>query len=40
MLVTNVKCFKSKHTMGLKHFLEMMQLGLRDFQFHEIMTGQ
>ena len=34
-MVVNVKCFKSKHTMELKHFSEMMQLVL-----HEIMTGQ
>ena len=42
MLVANVKCFKSKHTMvmELKHFSEMMQLVPRDSQFHEIMTGQ
>ena len=40
MLVDIVKCFKSKHTMELKHFSEMMQLELRYSQFHEIMTGQ
>ena len=42
MLVTNAKCFKSKHimVMELKHFSEMMQLALHDSQFHEIMTGQ
>ena len=36
MLVTYVKCFKSKHTMELKHFSEMMQPVLHDSQFHEI----
>ena len=40
MLVANVKCFKSKHTMELKNFSEMMQLVLRYSQFHEIITGQ
>ena len=40
MLVANIKCFKSKHTMELKHFSEMMQFVLRYSQFHEIMTGQ
>ena len=36
MLVTYVKCFKSKHTMKLKHFSEMMQPVLHDSQFHKI----
>ena len=40
MLVANVKCFRSKHTIELKHYTKMMQLVLRDSQIHEIMTGQ
>ena len=36
MLVTYVKCLKSKHTMELKHFSEMMQPVLYGSQFHEI----
>ena len=40
MLVANVKCFKSKHIMELKHYSEMMQLVLRDSQYPEITTGQ
>ena len=40
MLVANVKWFKNKHTMELKHFSEMMQLVLPYSKFDEIMTGQ
>ena len=40
MLVANVKGFKSKHTMELEHFSEMMQSVLHNSQFREIMTGQ
>ena len=36
VLVTYVKCFKSKHTMELEHFSEMMQPALHDSQCHEI----
>ena len=36
MLEMYFKCFKSKHTMELKHFSEAMQLVLHDSQFHEI----